>query len=108
MMDTVPLVPAPADEALRVDETRCAWRQIGDEIVLLDLTGSVYFGLNGSATRLWPLLLAGTSRRALTESLAAGVGAPEPARADRDVQTFLDALDDAGLLVRPPAAGPAG
>ena len=62
----------------------------------LDLAGSAYFELNDTAALLWPALVGGTDDAELTRILAeAG-----PADAAADVQTFLDELQAAGLLLR--------
>jgi hypothetical protein len=34
------------DQVYRVDETAVAWGRAGDEIVILDLNASVYYGLD--------------------------------------------------------------
>lgn len=86
---------------LRIDTARCAWRSLGDQIVVLDLRGSVYFELNPTAARLWPALVDGTDEPTLVRILAdAG-----PADAAADVRTFLAELRAAGLLHEGEARG---
>lgn len=77
-----------------------AWRETGGEIVVLDVDGSVYFGLNGTAAGLWKRLAAdGASRGDLTDQLLAGAPVDGP-RAESDVESFLADLDRFGLLHR--------
>ena len=54
---------------LGIEPERLAWRETGSEIVVLDLRGSVYFGLNPTAARLWKMLAAGATRGALVARL---------------------------------------
>lgn len=104
----MPESPAPTTTAatttgarLRIDTARCAWRSLGDQIVVLDLRGSVYFELNPTAARLWPALVDGTDESALVRILAdAG-----PADAAADVRAFLAELRAAGLLHEDEARG---
>lgn len=93
----MPDVPAaPAHPLRKIDASRCTWRSLGDQIIVLDLAGSAYFELNDTAALLWPALVGGTDDTELTRILAeAG-----PADAAADVQTFLDELQAAGLLLR--------
>jgi hypothetical protein len=84
----------------RVDGARIAWREMGQEAVVLDLGRSVYFGLNRSAGVLWPRLLAGSTHTALVEALvAAATGPPSPPQAAADVSSFLAAVNAEGLLI---------
>ena len=74
-----------------------AWRETGGEIVVLDVAGSVYFGLNGSGAALWKRLADGAGRDDLTAALMAQGPVPED-RAIADVEAFLDELRRHGLL----------
>jgi hypothetical protein len=82
---------------LRAGGPAVAWRETGQEIVVLDLQGSVYFGLNPTAARLWKLLVQGTSRDELSRRLRTEHGISRE-RADADVDAFLEMLDREGLL----------
>ena len=87
------------ERTYRVDGARSAYRQVGDEGVVLDLDRSLYFGLNRSAGLLWPLLLTGAEHGELVAALiAAAPGLDEP-RATVEVAAFLAAVDAEGLLV---------
>lgn len=82
-----------------VDAHRIAWRQVGQEGVVLDLTTSVYFGLNRSAGALWPLLLAGSTHPEMVEMLMTKAPNLDSQRAAAEVSSFLVAVDAEGLLV---------
>lgn len=83
----------------RVDADRTAWRQVGRDGVVLDLTTSVYFGLNRSAAALWPRLLMGSTYTDFVDALM--TDAPELGRqtAVVEVSSFLRAVDAQDLLV---------
>lgn len=83
----------------RVDPSRTAFRAVGDEGVVLDLSRSVYFGLNRSANVLWPVLLAGATRADLVAALIDGEPAPlDERQAADEIAAFLAALEAEGLL----------
>jgi Coenzyme PQQ synthesis protein D (PqqD) len=84
-------------ETIRLREASIEWRAIDDEIVALDRGAGEYIAVTGSGATLWPLLVAGTSRGALAETLAARFDI-EPATAARDVDRFVDTLSARGLL----------
>ena len=77
-------------------------RRVGDEVIVLDLTGGEYFGLPEVGARIWELLLDGKS---LVE--VAGVIVIEydvdRATVERDVVSLVADLSDRGLLVVVPA-----
>lgn len=72
-------------------------QQLGEEIVLLDLEGSVYFRLNGSGAVLWQRLVAGEDRGQLVMTLMERYDL-EADVAERDVDEFLHQLDAVNLL----------
>jgi hypothetical protein len=74
-----------------------AWREINDEIVLLDLTGSTYFTVTRTGVALWPLLVQGSTIDELSEHLAQTFSL-ERQTAERDVSGFISTLSDEGLL----------
>lgn len=90
---------SPTTEFYRVDSDRTAWRQVGQEGVVLDLQSSVYFGLNRSAGTLWPRLLAGSTVSEMVDVLL--IDSPELDRrtAASEVTSFLKALADENLLI---------
>ena len=91
-----------ADEAeqLHVGGPGVAWRETAGEIVVLDLEGSVYFGLNGTGASLWRRLTSTASRADLVEELRS-LGA-DADQAAHDVDDFLAELARHGLLGRGP------
>ena len=46
-----------------------AWQEVDGEAILLDLEATMYLGLNGSATVLWPEMASGTTREDLVALL---------------------------------------
>ncbi|MBF9130418.1 PqqD family protein [Plantactinospora sp. S1510] len=81
----------------RVGRTGTAWRQAGDEIVVLDTESSVYFGLDRFGALLWTRLVDGATTADLVAALVAATPV-EPERAGADVQSFLDTLLRYGLI----------
>jgi Coenzyme PQQ synthesis protein D (PqqD) len=73
------------------------WREIDGEIVLLDLSGSMYFSVNRTGIELWPLLIRGSTADELSGHLAQTFSLDRQT-AERDVRSFLDALSGEGLL----------
>lgn len=84
-------------ETFSVGGPDVAWRETGSEIVVLDLSGSVYFGLNGTGAQLWKRLVDGASRADLLELLAAYPD-HSPTQMQTDLDAFLTDLDRCGLL----------
>jgi hypothetical protein len=93
------LVIAP-DHVLRVDTDRAVWREIGDEVVILDVPTTTYLNLNKSARALWKRLDGGATPVELAAELVAAYGIPQD-QANSDVRSFLDALRDRSLLCFP-------
>ena len=85
-------------QPLKLDEDRAVWREVGDEIVVLDVQTATYLNLNGSAGVLWKRLGGGATPTELVAELVAAYAVPE-ARASKDVEDFLHALRDRSLLL---------
>jgi hypothetical protein len=84
-----------------------ASRQVGDDVMVLDLATSQYFSVGGSGLTILDVLGRGeTTPDAIVAEILA-VYAVDEDRARRDVGAFLDRLDAAGLLVDDGPAGPA-
>ena len=81
---------------LNADEV--VWREVGDELVVLELSSSTYLTLNGTAKQIWEGLADGATREALVEGLVARYGIGED-RARGDVDSFIAELSDRDLLV---------
>lgn len=65
------------------------WRDVGDEIVILETTSSTYYSLNGTGAELWHMMLDGTTEADLRQRLIAAHGL-ESEQAVADVQAFLE------------------
>jgi hypothetical protein len=79
------------------------WRRIGDEIVAIERDTSTYLATNQTGSALWQSLADGTTLRELVDLIVHRYGV-SVTRATADVEQFLAALDDRGLLVRTAAA----
>ena len=73
------------------------WRQIDDEIVLLDGRQATYLSTNGAGTLLWRALAAGATREQLVTVLVDAYGIDER-RAMADAKEFVGALVSQGLV----------
>ncbi|MGI9326269.1 MAG: PqqD family protein [Pseudomonadales bacterium] len=82
---------------LQLDTDRAAWRQVADEMVLLDLRDSSYLSVNATGASIWPLLEAGTSREEMLESILAEFEIDQPT-AEKDLDQFLEDLRNRDLL----------
>jgi hypothetical protein len=88
---TVPL------DARAFTTPRMLCKDLGDEVVLLDLETETYFGLNAVGTRFFKLLTTSpTIRDALTVMVAEYDVAPD--ELERDVLALVDELVGRGLL----------
>ncbi len=74
-----------------------AWREVGEEVVILDLRTSTYWTLNGSATLLWAALVEGATASGLAERLVDEFGV-DSATAERDVDAFLASCQEQDLF----------
>ena len=84
---------------LRIRPGAVEWRELEQEVVAVDTRKSVYMAVNRSGAILWPALLEGTTFDELVERLAGSYGLDRDA-AERDVDTFVRALDEQDLLER--------
>jgi hypothetical protein len=84
-------------DVLRLREHDLLWREVDDEVVILDLKASLYASLNATGRLLWLQLAGGATTEELGAALQAAYGI-EADVAARDVQAFLAALDEQGLL----------
>ncbi len=94
---------ALSDRPVRVRSSDLAWRQTGDEVVVLDLAASVFHALNASGALLWGRLAYWTTAGELAGELVSRYRLPA-AVAARDAARFLKACADAGLLDTRPDA----
>lgn len=80
---------------LRQDDLE--WREIGGEIIALDVRTALYLAVGGSGTLLWRLLAQLTTRGDLVSTLVTTYRI-DPSVAAADVEEFLAALDQCELL----------
>ena len=74
------------------------WQIAGDEVVVLDLAGSVYLKLNGSGRVLWEQLAEPTTEPELVAALVDAYGI-DTTLAETDVDAFLTDLRARRLLL---------
>lgn len=82
---------------LRLRTDGLNWRQIDDEVVVLDGNTANYLAINGSGARLWPALVQGATLQELAEILVDVYKLDGP-RAMTDARQFVAALDEQGLM----------
>jgi Coenzyme PQQ synthesis protein D (PqqD) len=86
------------DQRLGLDSERAVWREVGDEIVILDVPTATYLTLNSSAVTLWRHLEEGATPVELAAALVATYAIAED-KAAKDVQRFLGALRERSLIL---------
>ena len=74
-----------------------SWHTAGDEVVVLDLEGSVYLRVNGTGRVLWELLTEPRTEDELVDALVAHSGI-ERERAAGDVAEFIARLRERELV----------
>jgi len=82
---------------MQLRQAELTWHVAGDEVVVLDLTGSVYLQLNGTARFLWELLAEPCDEAELSELLVERYDIDEH-RAETDVAQFLADLRRRDLI----------
>lgn len=87
------------ENLIRLREPDLFWREIDEEIVVLDGRTWEYLNLNRSGRALWKRLADGASELDLVELLA-GIYDIDRQTAQVDVQAFLQMLEQKDLLVR--------
>lgn len=82
---------------LRLRSEGLTWQQVDDELVVLDLDGSIYMSVNPEGTLLWHRLVEGAEIEELVVILRDTYAIDEPT-ARRDASSFVDELHARGLL----------
>jgi hypothetical protein len=82
---------------LRLRDHDLTWREIDGEVVAVDVAKSAYLSSNPAGSLLWSMLASGARRDGLANRLVEAFGI-DRARAESDVDAFLRALDERGLL----------
>ena len=74
-----------------------SWRELDDQIVVLDLESSKYVTVNGAGAIIWPRLVSGASVDELVSELLSVFDIDETT-ARADTESFLDDLRRRNLL----------
>lgn len=83
---------------MRLRRQALTWQVVGDEVIVLDLDGSLYLKVNGSGRVLWEALAeAATTDSELIDLLVSGYDI-DRSRASADVAAFLADLRSRGLI----------
>jgi len=88
---------ATSDIILGIDSERAIWREVGDEVVILDVSSATYFSLNGSGKLLWHQLDEGSTLQGLVRVLEEAYSISTE-QAQKDTEAFVSALLDASLV----------
>jgi Coenzyme PQQ synthesis protein D (PqqD) len=89
---------ADAGFPLRLAEESLTWREVDDEIVVLDRRNWMYMGVNGSGVLLWKEIVNGASRQRLVQSLCEEYEI-DVETAERDARAFIEMLSSNNLLI---------
>ena len=75
------------------------WREVGAEVVILDLTSNNYFGLNSIGSRVWHLIAQNRPIDEIVTTLLGefDVGAEQ---LQADIQELIEQLESKGLLIQ--------
>ena len=84
-------------DTFRLRDQDLVWREVEDEIIILDTRASVYASVNEAGRVLWLKLAEGASLEDLSGELVRHYGLNE-ADATRDAEAFLQSLRDQDLL----------
>ena len=83
---------------VQLRESGLTWRDVGGEIVALDLISSRYFSTNKTGACLWRALVNPVTRSELAQIIQDEFQIPEQVAAT-DVRKFLETLNANGFLV---------
>jgi hypothetical protein len=89
---------AQLERLLELKDDCLMWREVGEEIVVLDKRTWTYMGINGSGSMLFQELARGTTFGGLVECLCTAFGL-DRAAALHDAQAFVTMLESHELLV---------
>jgi hypothetical protein len=82
---------------MQLRQENLTWQVAGDDVVVLDLKGSVYLKLNGTGRVLWEALVEPRTDSELVSTLVEKYGI-EPERASADVAAFVEDLRGRDLI----------
>ena len=86
-----------AGEQVKLRAEGVVWRQVGDEVVLLDVDSGRYLSVNRTGAILWPLLMSGCETTRLVDELVERYGVSEE-QAKEDTGRFLASMREMGIL----------
>jgi hypothetical protein len=84
-------------ELLRLRSSDLSWRELDEEIVVLDLEGAEYLSVRGAGRTLWPLLANGATKPQLIAAITAEYEVDDETAA-RDVDAFVAELRQKGFI----------
>lgn len=73
------------------------WRQVGDEVMVLDTASSEYLSINKTGSVLWHLLKDGANLEQLASALMEEFGI-DTSQATTDALAFVSSVRELGLL----------
>lgn len=79
-----------------------AHESVGEHVVILDLNAGRYFSLEGSAARVWELILDGLDKQAIIQQMLSEYDVSETTLS-RDITQLTRQMIDRGLLSRQPS-----
>ena len=85
------------DARVQARQADLTWREVDDEVVVLDLKSSQYLSLNSSGAYLWKLIAEPASTHTLVEALVERYDL-DRGTAVADVDAFVAACASSGLL----------
>ena len=86
-----------SDKQLRINSQEVAWREIGDEVVVLHMSTATYLSINGTGRTLWNRLADGATRAELIDALIDAYEI-DADRAAKDVDSFIESLAASDLI----------
>ncbi len=81
--------------ALKIDDL--TWREVQDELLVLDMATTTYLTLNGSAKVLWECLVDGATLTEMAGALVDRYGI-DTGRARVDAEEFLQVLEERSFV----------
>jgi len=87
----------PGDHVIGLRSDGLSWRELDDQVVVLDAKSSRYLTINGAGVVIWRALAEGAALDAIVRALVEEYDVDEHV-ARNDVVVFLDDLRERGLL----------
>jgi coenzyme PQQ synthesis protein D (PqqD) len=74
------------------------WRDLGGEVVILDLATQHYFGLTGAGNEMWQLIAEHGSSDKIIDDLVARYDDVDPGKLQGDFEKLVRELADKGMV----------